>query len=111
MTAATHQAAALVYITCPTIDEAETIGRELLERRLVACVNILPGVVSLYRWKGDVTRDSEIVMIAKTRLSLAGQVTDAVRKIHSYETPAITIFRAESVEKNYLDWIFEETAR
>ena len=63
--------AVFVYTTWPTVPEAEEAGRKLVERRLAACVNILPGMISHYRWQGEVERGEEAVMIIKTRASLA----------------------------------------
>jgi periplasmic divalent cation tolerance protein len=101
--------AVFVYTTWPTAVEAEAAGRQLVERRLAACVNILPHMTSIYRWKGAVERGEEAVMIAKTRASLAADVSDAVKAMHSYETPAILVMPLESVEKSYLGWLLAET--
>jgi len=99
----------LVYTTYPSIVEAEQAGRALVERRLCACVNILPGMVSHYRWQGAVERGEEAVMIIKTRASLAERVRVAVKEMHSYTTPAILVMPVESVDKGYLDWIMAES--
>jgi len=98
-----------VYTTHPSIVEAERIGRELVESRLCACVNILPGMVSLYWWEGKIDRGEEVVMIIKTRAVLAEQVSAAVRQLHSYTTPAILVLPIESVEQNYKAWLLAET--
>jgi periplasmic divalent cation tolerance protein len=101
--------AVLVYTTYPSVVEAERAGRALVERRLCACVNILPGMISHYRWQGAIERGDEVVMIIKTRSSFAGNVSAAVKAMHSYSTPAILVLPVESVEQTYLDWIMEET--
>jgi len=101
--------AVFVYTTYPSIVEAEKAGRTLLERALVACVNILPGMVSLYRWQGAIERSEEAVMIIKTRASLAEAVRAAVKEMHSYETPAILVIPLESVDSGYLGWMMAET--
>jgi len=101
--------AVIVYTTWPTAVEAEQAGRVLVERHLAACVNILPGMVSVYRWEGKVERGEEAVMIVKTRASLAAAVQAAVKELHSYTTPAIMVLPLESVESNYLGWLFAET--
>jgi periplasmic divalent cation tolerance protein len=101
--------AVFVYTTWPSIVEAEEAGRRLLERRLAACVNILPGMVSLYWWEGKIDRGEEAVMIIKTRASLAPEVEKAVKQLHSYTTPAILVMPLESVEKGYLGWLMAET--
>jgi periplasmic divalent cation tolerance protein len=98
-----------VYTSWPSAADAEAAGRTLVERRLAACVNILPGMISHYRWEGKVERAEEAVMIVKTRASLADAVSDAVRQLHSYDTPAILVMPLESVEKTYLAWLLAET--
>src|SRR5438105_1162145 len=102
--------AVFVYTTYPSIVEAERAGCTLVEQRLCACVNILPGMISHYWWQGAVERGDEIVMIIKTRASLAERVTAAVKEMHSYTTPAIIVIPLESVDKGYLDWLMAETA-
>ena len=67
--------AVFVYTTYPSLVEAERIGKALLERRLAACVNILPGMISHYWWQGAIERGEEVVMIVKTRASLSAQVS------------------------------------
>jgi periplasmic divalent cation tolerance protein len=101
--------AVFVYTTYPSIVEAEAAGRTLVERRLCACVNILPGMVSLYWWQGKIDRGDEVVMIIKTRASLAEAVRAAVRQMHSYTTPAILVLPVESVDPDYHAWIVAET--
>jgi periplasmic divalent cation tolerance protein len=101
--------AVFVYITYPSIVEAEQTGRVLVERRLCACVNILPGMISYYWWQGAVERGEEVVMIVKTRSSLAERVSSAVKEMHSYTTPAILVIPLESVDKGYLAWLMAET--
>ena len=101
--------AVFVYTTYPSIVEAEAAGRTLVERRLCACVNILPGMVSLYWWRGKIDRGDEVVMIIKTRASLAEAVRVAVRQMHSYTTPAILVLPIEAVDPDYHAWIVKET--
>jgi periplasmic divalent cation tolerance protein len=101
--------AVFVYTTWPTTVEAEEAGRALVERRLAACVNILPGMISHYRWEGKVERGEEAVMIIKTRASLAIAVETAVKQLHTYSTPAILVIPLERVEQTYLGWLMAET--
>src|SRR6202050_3637938 len=101
--------AVFLYTTYPSIVEAEQAGRALVERRLCACVNILPGMVSYYWWQGAVERGDEVVMLIKTRASLAEKVRAAVRGMHSYTTPAILVLPIESVDPDYHAWIVKET--
>ena len=101
--------ALLVYTNYPSIVEAERAGRSIVEQRLAACVNILPGMVSHYWWRGTIERGEEVVMIIKTRASLAEGVRAAVKEMHSYTTPAILVIPIESVDNRYLAWLMAET--
>jgi periplasmic divalent cation tolerance protein len=101
--------AIFVYTTYPTVVEAEATGKALVERRLAACVNILPGMISHYAWQGAVERAEEVVMIIKTRASLAEPVRAAVKGMHSYSTPAILVIPLEGVDTSYLEWLLAGT--
>ena len=101
--------AVIVYTTYPSVVEAEQAGRALVERRLCACVNILPGMISHYWWEGKVDRGEEAVMLIKTRASLADAVGAAVKEMHSYTTPAVLVMPLESVDPAYHAWIVAET--
>src|SRR6266567_6242631 len=101
--------AVFVYTTYPSVVEAERAGRAIVERRLAACVNILPGMISHYWWQGALERGEEVVMIIKTRASLAQRVGAAVKEMHSYTTPAFLVLAVESVDQAYLDWLMAET--
>jgi len=103
--------AVLVYTTYPSVVEAERVARVLVERRLCACVNMLPGMVSLYWWQGAIERSDEVVMIIKTRASLAEAVRGAVKEMHSYTTPAILVIPLESVDPDYHACIVAETQK
>jgi periplasmic divalent cation tolerance protein len=101
--------AVFVYTTWPSLVEAEKAGRQMVEAGLAACVNILPGMISVYRWQGAVERAEEIVMICKTRASLAERVRGAIRRIHPYDTPAILVLPIESVDQTYFQWLLAAT--
>ncbi len=100
--------AVLVYTTWPSLVEAERAGRAIVERRLAACVNILPGMISHYWWQGKIERAEEAVMLVKTRAALAEDVRGAVKELHSYDTPAIMVLPVESADADYYRWIIEE---
>jgi periplasmic divalent cation tolerance protein len=102
--------AVFVYTTFPSVVEAEKAGHALVDARLAACVNILPGMISVYRWQGAVERAEEAVMIVKTRASLAEQVRASVKATHPYDTPAIAVLPVESTDDRYFDWILDSTA-
>jgi periplasmic divalent cation tolerance protein len=101
--------AVLVYTTWPSIVEAEAAGRKIVERRLAACVNILPGMISHYWWDGKIERAEETVMLVKTRAALAEPVRAMVKDLHSYATPAIMVLPVESADDAYHQWIVAET--
>ena len=99
----------LVYSTFPSPEAAEAVGRELVERRLAACVNILPGMTSIYRWEGAIARDSEAVMIIKTGEALASAVMEAVKSRHPYANPALVVLPIVDGSAEYLGWLNSET--
>ena len=99
----------LLYTTYPSLVEAEKSGLKIVGAGFAACVNIVPGMRSIYRWKGVVEAADEVVMFVKTRASLAERVTAVLRENHSYETPAILVIPLESVDADYLAWMTAET--
>ena len=101
--------AVFVYTTYPSVVEAEKAGRALVEQRLCACVNILPGMVSYYWWQGAIERGEEAVMIVKTRASLAETLRMAIKDTHPYTTPAILVLPIESLDQTYFAWILAST--
>jgi|SRR5579871_5169057 len=101
--------AVLVYTTFPGLVEAEEAAKVIIERRLAACANIVPGMISHYRWQGKLERAEEVVALFKTRASLAEPVCAAIKELHSYEVPAISVIPIESVDRDYLDWLMDET--
>ena len=101
----------VVLITAPSLDSAREIASTLLERRLAACVNILPGVSSMYRWNDQVQEDQEVLLIAKTRQELLDQGLIAlVQAHHPYELPEIIALPVIAGLPAYLAWIDANTA-
>lgn len=100
----------LVYATFPAGDVAETIAAALVEARLAACVNIIRGMTSIYRWEGKINRDQEVVAIVKTRRALAQDVVAEVRRRHPYTNPALMVMPVEAGSADFLSWIADETA-
>lgn len=100
----------LVLVTAPDVDAGEQIARRLLERKLAACVNIFPGLISLYRWEGEIQRDPEVLLLIKSRRGLLrDQLIPAIKEIHPYQLPEIIALPIVGGERNYLDWILRET--
>ena len=100
-------AAVIVMVTFGNIDEARRIAAILVEERLVACVNLLPNVESIYRWKGSVESAQETCGILKTTQERVAALESRYRSLHSYETPEFLILRAEGGESGYLAWLAE----
>jgi periplasmic divalent cation tolerance protein len=97
--------AIVVVTTVGTEEQANLIAREIVVRRQAACVNILPGIRSIYRWKGKICKDGELMLIVKTLEGEFEGVMATIRELHSYELPEILSFQVTRGEKNFLDWI------
>jgi periplasmic divalent cation tolerance protein len=100
----------LVYITTGSQAEARAIGRALIEDRLAACVNLIAGMLSLYRWEGRIQEDPEIVLIAKTTESRLAALIEKVKALHSYDCPCIVCVPVTGGNTDFLDWIGDEVA-
>ena len=102
------------YILClVTIDDPEKaafMARNLVEKRLVACVNIVPEIRSFYSWKGEICDESERLMFMKTRRDLFEKLRDAIRELHPYEIPEIICLDIDQGLPEYLRWIDASTA-
>ncbi|HVY84147.1 MAG TPA: divalent-cation tolerance protein CutA [Caulobacterales bacterium] len=103
--------AVTLYATWPNLEAAETAARQLVERRIAACVNLLPNVVSVYRWEGALQRDSEVVMLVKTTAARAAEARDAIVALHPNQLPCVTAFRIDSAcaSAPFLNWLQQET--
>jgi len=99
----------IVYATFPNIETATEMATMLINSRIAGCVNMLPGMTSVYRWEGGVETAQEIVMIVKTRASLRGEIIAAIEQRHPYDTPAIVAWDINGGSRRYLDWIIGET--
>jgi periplasmic divalent cation tolerance protein len=97
--------AIVVFMTAANADEARRIANELVERQLAACVQILPQIESVYRWNGEVQRDTEILILAKTTAAQFDDLEKAVREIHSYDTPEIVAIPMTRVSEPYRAWL------
>jgi periplasmic divalent cation tolerance protein len=99
----------LVMVTVGSGEEASTIARTLVEEKLVACVNIVPRIRSIYRWKGEVCDEEEQLLIMKTRSNLFPGLQNRIREIHSYEVPEIISFPVAEGLPDYVSWVLENT--
>jgi periplasmic divalent cation tolerance protein len=96
-------------MTAPNDAEASEIARILVDERLAACVNIMGGMRSIYRWQGEIQEDKEIVLIAKTRQDLVPALTEKIKDIHSYDCPCVVSLPIDGGNREFLDWIDVET--
>lgn len=102
--------ARIVLTTAGSREEADRIGHFLVEERIAACVNLLPGLASVYRWQGKVESSEEILLIIKTTADALDQLEAALRSLHSYDLPELLVLHPESGSKAYLDWLAASTA-
>jgi len=103
-----HDPAICVILSTVPPEKSAEIARSLIDRHLVACVNMVP-VRSWYRWKGEFCDDGEHLLIAKTRKENAGEVVRALRALHPYEVPEIIVLPVTGGHLPYLDWVYGET--
>ena len=102
--------ALFAYVTARDREEALRIGRALVEERLAACVNVLDGMQSIYRWEGRVEEASEAVLIVKTDSGRTRAVIDRVKELHSYDCPCVVFWPLAGGNPEYLEWIRRESA-
>ncbi len=102
--------ARIVLTTAGSQDEAGKIAHALVERRLAACVNIIPQIESVYRWQGKVENATEWLLIVKTQSSAFAQVRDAIRELHSYELPECLLLEISDGSTDYLSWIADNVS-
>jgi periplasmic divalent cation tolerance protein len=97
----------IFFVTVPSIEEGQSIAETLLKNKIVACVNIIEGIKSIYRWKGEIHRDEESLLIIKTTEDKSQTLIETIEEIHSYETPECVGFRIEKGSDDYLNWLNE----
>ncbi len=109
----TLNAYATVYVmaitTVPTVEAGKQLVRELIERRLIACGNIVPGAHSIYRWKGAIEETAEAVVLMKTRVERWDELNQVFPTLHPYEVPELIVVPITGGHKPYLDWLSAET--
>lgn len=100
----------LIYTTFPSLEDAKRVGAALVAARLAACVNMFPGMISIYQWKGAREEADEVAMIIKTRGGLTDRVLAEAKRLHPYEVPALLVLPTEGGSAEYCAWIASETA-
>jgi periplasmic divalent cation tolerance protein len=99
----------LIYTTLPSVAEAKRVGEALVAARLAACVNLFPGMISIFEWKGAREEAGEVAMIIKTRAALSDAVMAETKRLHPYELPALLVLPTEGGNAEYCGWIAEQT--
>ena len=100
----------VVLCTVGKPEDADWIAREVVERRLAACVNVLPGVTSTYRWRGEIEKNEEILLVIKTQSERFEALKEAIVSMHSSEVPEVIALAIEAGHSPYLEWIDESVA-
>ena len=99
----------LIFVTTSSVAEAELISQTLVEKKLIACCNIVNPISSIFHWNGNINRETEILMILKTVKNHFDQIVREVKKLHSYETPEIIAIPIIAGSEDFLNWIKTET--
>jgi periplasmic divalent cation tolerance protein len=94
-----------LYTTCADSAHAEALANRLLDERLIACANIIPGAISLYTWEGQRKRDQEVVVLMKTTASLADMVIARAKALHGYDVPALLAWPVQTADPAYVRWV------
>ncbi len=102
--------AIVVLVTTPTPERAAEIARALVDERLAACGNVVPGVRSIYRWEGRVQEDAEALLVLKSTRARFEALRDRVLALHPYEVPEVIVLAVEAGSAPYLEWIAAETS-
>jgi periplasmic divalent cation tolerance protein len=100
-----------VVLSTVAAEAAEKLASTLVEERLAACVNVLPGLVSIYRWDGAIERADEVLLVAKTSDARLDELLARIGEIHPYSVPEIVAIDAARVNRKYLEWVDSETSR
>ena len=100
----------VILITASSAEEGEKIASSLVEDHMVACINIVPSVKSLFFWEGKTAQESEVLLIAKSRRPLLDKIVEQVKKIHSYKVPEIIALPVIGGSEEYLKWVEASTS-
>lgn len=98
----------MVYVTCPTVEEATTLAREVVTERLAACVNILPQITSIYHWNGTMNQETEVLLLVKTTNHVLPSLIERIQQLHSYMIPEIIAAPIVDGSERYLHWVRSE---
>ena len=98
----------VVLVTAPSCETARQIAREVVEAQLAACVNVVPGICSIYRWEGRICEDDEVLLVMKTTEPAVCALTGKILSIHPYSVPEVLVLPVEAGSTPYLDWVRRE---
>jgi periplasmic divalent cation tolerance protein len=99
----------ITFSTCKDVRQANRIARTLVKEKLAACVNIVPGVASIYTWEGKVEEGKEVLLVIKSRSALSKRLAERVKALHSYSVPEVVTIPIASGNPDYLRWVREST--
>lgn len=99
----------LVLVTAPDADAAMALAEVLVEERLIACGNVIPGITSVYRWEGRVHRDGEALLVLKAPRSRVAELLDRIPALHPYDVPEVLVLNVAEGHPPYLEWVVRES--
>jgi len=99
----------MIYTTFANEDDAQHMAAQLVADKLAACVNILPGATSIYRWEGEIKKEEEAVMLVKSRISRKARLLQRIGDLHPYATPAIFVITGDAHGEDYWQWLKDQT--
>lgn len=99
----------LVYCTCPDTVTATSLARDMVDASLAACVNVLPQIRSIYRWRGEVQEEAEALLVIKTTTAAFGELQEWILRNHPYDVPEVIAVPVTAGSPAYLDWVVAET--
>ncbi|XP_051893151.1 protein CutA homolog isoform X1 [Pristis pectinata] len=97
----------VVFISCPNEQVGKVIARTIMEKKLAACINIIPKLSSMYHWDGEITEVTEAMLVIKTRSSKLYELTEFIRSVHPFEIPEVISLSVDQGNPSYLKWIEE----
>ena len=100
----------LAYCTCPNSESARAVAETLVSEHLAACVNILPGISSVYRWEGRIETAGEVLLMIKTSAPRVAAIIDRITELHPYDVPEVICHTIAAGQERYLDWVRQRTA-
>ena len=101
----------VINCTTANMEDAKAIAKHLVEKKLIACCNIIPSVTSVYEWKNELCCDEEYLMVMKTKTSLFKEVEEEIKKLHKYDNPEIICLPVVDGSKEYLSWVDEQVLK